>query len=137
MNHGTKIPSSLSQAFTTHHPNVFTLILSLSEGRAGIAWVPSYNMHFPPDINHPSLTPNVFFFVLLFCYPSRLSLSLSVSSGSKVKPQIHNRPAGADVLPAFLVTKVTPCTVGLLANGTRVCKSCKALLPIIKRFSLF
>jgi hypothetical protein len=27
--------------FSTHHPNVFTPILSISEGRAGIAWVPS------------------------------------------------------------------------------------------------
>jgi hypothetical protein len=32
-----KILPSLSQAITTHHPNVFTPILSLSEGRAGIA----------------------------------------------------------------------------------------------------
>jgi hypothetical protein len=43
-----KILPSLSQAFTTHHPNVFTPILSLSEGRAGIAWVPSNNMLFFP-----------------------------------------------------------------------------------------
>jgi hypothetical protein len=38
-----------SQASTTHHPNVFTPILSLSEGRAGIAWVPSNKMLFPPQ----------------------------------------------------------------------------------------
>jgi hypothetical protein len=46
--HENKIPPSLSQAFTTHLSNVFTLILSLSEGRAGIAWVPSNNMLSPP-----------------------------------------------------------------------------------------
>jgi hypothetical protein len=41
-----------SQAFTTHHPNVFTPILHLSEGRAGIAWVPSNKMlFFPPQID--------------------------------------------------------------------------------------
>jgi hypothetical protein len=40
--------SRLSQAFTTHHPNVFTPILSLSEERAGIAWVPSNEMLFSP-----------------------------------------------------------------------------------------
>jgi hypothetical protein len=39
-----QILPSLSQAFTTHNPNVFNLILSLSEGRAGIAWVPSNKM---------------------------------------------------------------------------------------------
>jgi hypothetical protein len=43
-----KILPPLSQAFTTHHPNVFTPILSLSEGRAGIAWVPSNKMLFSP-----------------------------------------------------------------------------------------
>jgi hypothetical protein len=45
---------SLSQAFTTHHPNVFTPILSLSEGRAGIAWVPSKKMIFF-HLRYPSL----------------------------------------------------------------------------------
>jgi hypothetical protein len=38
-----KIPLSLSQTFTTYQPNIFTLTLSLSEGRAGIAWEPSHN----------------------------------------------------------------------------------------------
>jgi hypothetical protein len=39
------------QYFTTHHPNVFIPILPLSEGRAGIAWVPSNKMlFFPPQI---------------------------------------------------------------------------------------
>jgi hypothetical protein len=46
-----KILPSLSQAFTTHHPNVFTPILPLSEGRAVITWVPSNKMlFFPPQI---------------------------------------------------------------------------------------
>jgi hypothetical protein len=43
-----QILPSLSQAFTTHHPNVFTPILPLSEGRAGIAWEPSNKMLFFP-----------------------------------------------------------------------------------------
>jgi hypothetical protein len=43
-----KILPSLSQAFTTHHPNVFSPNLSLSEGRAGIDWVPSNKMLFLP-----------------------------------------------------------------------------------------
>jgi hypothetical protein len=33
-------------SFSTYHPNVFTPILFLSEGRAGIAWVPSNKMLF-------------------------------------------------------------------------------------------
>jgi hypothetical protein len=79
MIHENKIPPSLSQAFTTHHPNVFTLILSLSEGRAGIAWVPSnYALPPPPYVNRLSLSPNVFSLFLLFCYPSWLFASLSV-----------------------------------------------------------
>jgi hypothetical protein len=41
INNKIKIPLSLLQAFTTYHPNVFTLALSLSEGQAGIAWEPS------------------------------------------------------------------------------------------------
>jgi hypothetical protein len=39
-----QILPSLSQAFTTF----FTVILSLTEGRAGIAWVPSNKMLFLP-----------------------------------------------------------------------------------------
>jgi hypothetical protein len=30
------------QALTTYHPDVFTLILALSEGRTGTAWEPSH-----------------------------------------------------------------------------------------------
>jgi hypothetical protein len=40
-----KIPPSLSQASITYHPNVFTLILSLS-GRVGIGWEPSNNSRY-------------------------------------------------------------------------------------------
>jgi hypothetical protein len=39
-----KIPLSLSQASSFYDPNAFTLILSLSEGRAGNAWGPSSKM---------------------------------------------------------------------------------------------
>jgi hypothetical protein len=71
--HENKIPSSLSLAFVTHHPNVSTLILYLSEGRAGIGWVPSNKLLFlapPPDVKRPTLLPNVFSLLLLFYCPS-------------------------------------------------------------------
>jgi hypothetical protein len=72
---------SLSQAFTTHHPNVFTPILPLSEGQAGIAWVPSNKMlFFPSDIKRLSLSPRCFLFssTLILSF-----LTLSLSSASK------------------------------------------------------
>jgi hypothetical protein len=52
----------LQRASTTHHPNVFTPILSLSEGRAGIAWVPSNKTLFPPPPRHkaPLAFPQMF-----------------------------------------------------------------------------
>jgi hypothetical protein len=57
-----KILPSLSQAFTTHHPYVFTPILPLSEGRAGIAWVPSNKMlFFPLRYKAPLVFPHMFF----------------------------------------------------------------------------
>jgi hypothetical protein len=61
MNHGKKNLPSLSQASTTHHPNVFTPILSLSEGRAGIAWEPSNKMlFFPFRYKAPLAFPQMF-----------------------------------------------------------------------------
>jgi hypothetical protein len=73
-----KILPSLYQAFTTHHPNVFTPILPLSEGRAGIAWVPSNKMlFFPLRYKAPlAFLPDVFSLLLLLYCPFRLSLSL-------------------------------------------------------------
>jgi hypothetical protein len=76
-----KILPSLSQAFTTHHTNIFTPILSLSEGRAGIAWVPSNKMLFSPsDIKRLSLSLRCFLFTstLILSF-----LTLSLSSASK------------------------------------------------------
>jgi hypothetical protein len=64
-----------------HHPNVFTLILSLSEGRAGIAWVPFNKMLFLPQPTYKE--PHVFlqmFSLYFYCFtllPDSLSLSLS------------------------------------------------------------
>jgi hypothetical protein len=56
-----KILPSLSQAFTTHHPYAFTPILSSSEGRAGIAWVPSNKMlFFPLRYKAPLAFPQMF-----------------------------------------------------------------------------
>jgi hypothetical protein len=67
-----KIPLSLSQAFITYHPNVFILILSLTEGRAGIAWEPSDNkMLFPPpEIKCLTYFPTIFSLLLPFYCPS-------------------------------------------------------------------
>jgi hypothetical protein len=79
MNNGTKF-CRLSQAFTTHYPNVFTPILALSEGRAGIAWASSNKLliFFPSDIKRLSLSPQMF--SLFFYSYTILSDSLSLSS---------------------------------------------------------
>jgi hypothetical protein len=77
-----KILPSVSQAFTTHHPNVFTPILPLSEGRAGIYWVPSNKILFlpPSDIKRLSLPPYPRCFLFTSTLPlSSLTLSLSLS----------------------------------------------------------
>jgi hypothetical protein len=60
-----------SQASTTHHPNVFTPILSLSEGRAGIAQVPSNKMLFFPlrhkaPLAFPQMFSLYFYLILSF-----------------------------------------------------------------------
>jgi hypothetical protein len=47
-----QIPRSLSQGCIAHSKNVFSLILSLSEGRAGIAWVTSNKMLFCPPYTY-------------------------------------------------------------------------------------
>jgi hypothetical protein len=77
-----KILPSLSQNSTTHHPNVFPPILSLSEGRAGIAWVPSNKMLFFPLRHKAPLTFPQMFSLYLYSYTilsGNLSLSLSLS----------------------------------------------------------
>jgi hypothetical protein len=72
-----KILPSLSQVFTTHHPNVFTPILSLSEGRVVIAWVPSNKMlFFPLRYKAPLAFPQMF--SLFFYSYTILSDSLSL-----------------------------------------------------------
>jgi hypothetical protein len=73
-----QILPSLSQSFPTHHPNVFTPILSLSEGRAGIAWVPSNKMLFPPLRYKTSLAVLHRFSLYFYSYII-LSDSLSLS----------------------------------------------------------
>jgi hypothetical protein len=75
-----QVQPSLSQASTTHHPNVFTPILSLSEGRAGIAWVPSNKILFFP-LRYTSKAPLAFpqMFSLYFYSYTILSDSLSLS----------------------------------------------------------
>jgi hypothetical protein len=69
-----------SQAFTTHHPNVFTPILYLSEGRAGIAWVSSNKMFFYPlRYKAPLAFPQMFslYFYSYTIFSDSLSLSAS------------------------------------------------------------
>jgi hypothetical protein len=76
---------SLSQAFTTHHPNVFTPILSLSEGRAGIAWVPSNKMlFFLLRYKAPLVFPQMF--SLYFYSYTILSDSLSLFIFKELSP---------------------------------------------------
>jgi hypothetical protein len=72
-----KILPSLSQASTIHHPNVFTPILSLSEGRAGIAWVPSNKMLFFP-LRHKVLLAFPQMFSIFFYSYTILSDSFSL-----------------------------------------------------------
>jgi hypothetical protein len=74
-----KILPSLSQASTTHHPNVFTHILSLSEGRAGIAWVP-YNkmLFFPLRYKAPLAFPQMFSLYFYSYYHFWLSLTFTL-----------------------------------------------------------
>jgi hypothetical protein len=72
-----QIQPSLSQAFTTRHPNVFTPILTLSEGQAGIAWAPSNKMlFFPLRYKAPLAFPQMF--SLYFYSYTILSDSLSL-----------------------------------------------------------
>jgi hypothetical protein len=74
-----KILPFLSQGFTTRHHNVFTPILPLSEGRAGIVWVPSNKMLFSPlSYKAPHAFPQMF--SLFFYSLSFLTHSLSPSS---------------------------------------------------------
>jgi hypothetical protein len=60
--HKTKILLLLSHAPSTYHPNVFTPILSLSEGPLGTAYNPSSNkiLFLPPEIKYLSLLPVTF-----------------------------------------------------------------------------
>jgi hypothetical protein len=74
------------QTLTTYHPDVFTLMLSLLEGRADIAWEPSnYKMLFPPpppSRNKVSLTSPPTFSL---CFYSFFILPISLSQLQSVK----------------------------------------------------
>jgi hypothetical protein len=64
---------------TPYYHNVFTFILFLPEGRAGVAWEPSSKMmlYLPPrKVKCLSLNLLISSLNLLFIYPSHLSLSL-------------------------------------------------------------
>jgi hypothetical protein len=88
-----QILPSLSQAFTTHHPNVFIPILSLSEGRAGIAgYLLTRCSFFPPQIQSTSRFPaDVFSLLLLLYYPTCLSLSVSLQIERVYRATVTNR----------------------------------------------
>jgi hypothetical protein len=79
------------QAVTSYHINVFTLILSLLEGRADIAWEPSDNkmLFLPTEIKFLSLLPHNILFAsnLLLSF---LTLSLFGSNASKVLQHVMN-----------------------------------------------
>jgi hypothetical protein len=70
INQKRKIPLTLSQVSTCCHPNVFTLVLSLSEGHTGNAWEPSNKtmLFLASEIKCLSLDDDV----LLFLEPCRL-----------------------------------------------------------------
>jgi hypothetical protein len=85
----TKIPPSLSQVLTTHHPNAFTLILSLLEGRAGITWVPSNNLS-PPEIKRLLLLSTIFSLFLLYFLTLSLPLRRVKRRGKKSFKFIRN-----------------------------------------------
>jgi hypothetical protein len=83
MIHKNKILPPLSQALTTHHPNFFTLIVTLSEGRASIGWVPYDKMLFVPSyIKQFSLPPKRF--SLYFYSPTALPDSLPLLHFSSI-----------------------------------------------------
>jgi hypothetical protein len=75
-NNSWKQNSTVSvSSFYTHRPNVFTLILFSSGGRAGITWVPSNKIIFlspPSDIKRLSLPTKCFLytFTFLIFYPT-------------------------------------------------------------------
>jgi hypothetical protein len=76
INEKAKLQLSLSQAYASYHPNIFTFTLPLLERRAGESWEPS-------DRLVPFLQPKVSlayphdFLVSPFCLLSFLSLSSS------------------------------------------------------------
>jgi hypothetical protein len=73
-------PAALSQAATSNHPNVFTFILPLSEGRVGEAREPSNKPMFSPPPHYKlSLFSHDFPCHLRVYYDSlRVSLSLGI-----------------------------------------------------------
>jgi hypothetical protein len=82
MNHGTKFCRLCLKLLLPTIINVFTPILSLSEGLAGIAWVPSNNMlFFPLTYKTPLAFPHMF--SRYFYSYTILSDSLSLSLASK------------------------------------------------------
>jgi hypothetical protein len=59
-----KMPPSLSKALIAHHHKAFTLILSISEGQAGIAWEPYdiYSFYSPHRYKASLACPQNFLF---------------------------------------------------------------------------
>jgi hypothetical protein len=82
-----KIPPSLSRAFTSHHSNIFTLILSLSERREGIG-VPLTRCSLYPE--KASLASKNFLFTTTLLL-SFMTLSLSLSGFKRLKHGLHPR----------------------------------------------
>lgn len=65
-----KIPQPSSEATTSHHPDVLTLIL-LSERRAGEAWEPSNEvMFFAENFTSVILRITFSFHLFYYCYVS-------------------------------------------------------------------
>jgi hypothetical protein len=102
---------SLSETFATYQPYVFTRTLSLSEGRAGIAWeLSEIRCSSPHEIKCLSLLSHIFPLLLPFCCPSfSKTLVSTCKSTRRQKPEDRHRQHHCrENLRSHNLTFVTP-----------------------------
>jgi hypothetical protein len=91
-NNSWKQNSTVSvSSFYTHRPNVFTLILFSSGGRAGITWVPSNKMIFLSPLRHKAPFASHQMFSIYFYFSHILPDSLSLSLRLKLVKLIEHK----------------------------------------------